>query len=41
MSDLLFLAADTVPYWTRVAVALLVLCLVGLVVYAAQRQPWD
>lgn len=34
MSDLLYAAADTVPYWTRGAVALLVIVLIGLVLYA-------
>ena len=38
VSDLIFLAANTVPIWTRAAVALLALLVIGLVFYVATDQ---
>ena len=38
MSDLLFFAADTLPYWRPLAVVLLVGLVVGIVLYLAPEK---
>ena len=38
VSDLLFFAADTVPYWRPAAVVLLVGLVIGIVMYLAPEK---